>query len=185
MQKPWVRIIEQLEVLGCLKDMALRPGASKTEIEALEQHIGVALPESLKQFLQIHDGQDGSGLIFGEHFLSVSGIREQWDTWRSIDEVDMNEDCADFMASDPKGFVKAQYCNRAWIPFTHDGGGNHLGIDFDPDDLGTVGQVIAFGRDEDTKRLLAPTFETFVDDYIAWLGHVVWNGKYLDVAQSA
>lgn len=181
MQEKWARIEERLTSLGCLHEMGLLPGASQADIDALEQHIGIVLPAPLKQFLLIHNGQDGAGLIYGSELLSVSGIRQQWDNWRSIDEAEMNEDCADFMASEPEGCIKTLYCNPAWIPFTHDAGGNHIGIDFDPDTLGQAGQVIAFGRDEDTKRLLANDFASFVDDYIAWLDRAVWNGAYLDL----
>ena len=73
----------------------------------------------------------------------------------------MNDDCADMMSSDPPGVVKPVYTNRHWIPLTHDHGGNHVGLDFDPDDEGTPGQVIAYGRDEDEKQLLATSFEAF------------------------
>jgi cell wall assembly regulator SMI1 len=185
MQDQWMRIKERLESLGCLEQMALLPGASQAQIEALEEHMGVTLPAALKEFLAVHNGQGGFGLIYGSEFLSVSGIRQEWDNWRSIDETEMNEDCAEFMGSEPNGFIKPLYCNRAWIPLTHDGGGNHFGLDLDPDILGKSGQVIAFGRDEDIKRLLANSFELFVEECIAWLERAVWNGKYLDVARSA
>lgn len=180
MQEQWLRIKDRLKSLGCLEEMALLPGASRSEIEDLEEHIGRTLPGSLKEFLMIHNGQDGFGLIWGGQLLSVSGIRQQWDNWRSIDESAMNDDCAEFMGSEPPGFIKPLYCHRAWIPFTNDGGANHFGIDFDPDVSGCCGQVIAFGRDEDTKRLLANSFELFVEEYIRWLNHAIWNGKYLD-----
>ncbi|MEK6347289.1 MAG: SMI1/KNR4 family protein [Burkholderia sp.] len=185
MQQQWTRIKDRLARLGCLDQMALRPGASQTDIETLEGHMGVRLPESFKQFLLIHDGQDGFGLVYGSQLLSLSGIRQQWNNWRSIDENAMNDDCAEFMGSEPQGFIKPLYSNRNWIPFSHDGGGNHVGMDFDPDAQGAVGQVIAFGRDEDLKRLLANSFEAFVEGWIDWLDRAVWNGQYLDVADSA
>ncbi len=185
MQEQWKRIRSRLQSLGCLNEMALLPGASPSELDELEQHLGCALPAPFRQFLQIHNGQTGFGLVYGNTLLSVSGIREQWDNWRGIDERAMNADSADFMASDPEGHIKPLYCNPAWIPFTDDCGGNHFGLDFDPDSLGKPGQVIAFGRDEDTKRLLAGSFELFTDDYIAWLERAVWNGEYLVVEGSA
>jgi cell wall assembly regulator SMI1 len=184
MQQQWMRIKDRLATLGCLDEMALRSGASQADIEVLEEHIGVLLPQSFKQFLLIHDGQDGFGLVYGSQLLSVSGVRQQWDNWRSLDENAMNDDCAEFMGSEPEGYIKLVYCNRHWIPFSHDGGGNHDGMDFDPDARGSTGQVIAFGRDEDIKRLLANSFEAFLDSWIDWLDHAVWNGKYLDVAHS-
>jgi cell wall assembly regulator SMI1 len=175
----WARIERRLAGLGCLRDVALRPGAREPEMVELERHLGISIPNGVKSFLSIHDGQEGVGLIHGHELLSISGIRQQWDNWRSIDEQEMNDDCAEFMGSEPPGVIKPLYCNRAWIPLTSDGGGNHIGLDFDPDRLGVRGQVIAFGRDEDTKRLLAPTFEVFMDGYLSWLERAEWNGEYL------
>ena len=43
-----------------------------------------------------------------------------------------------------------------------------MGLELNLDQLGTAGQVIAFGRDEDIKRLLANSIELFVEDCIAW-----------------
>jgi cell wall assembly regulator SMI1 len=180
MKETWLRIERRLTELGCLDAMALRAGASAQEMEALEEHLGIALPDAIKQSLAIHDGQDNSGLVYGAELLSVAGIRQQWDNWRALDEDDMNADCADAMGSDPEGAIKPMYCNRSWIPLTHDGGGNHIGLDYDPDRLGQRGQVIAFGRDEDTKRLLANDFDAFMQTYLAWLERAEWNGQYLD-----
>jgi cell wall assembly regulator SMI1 len=180
MQEQWKRIESRLAELGCLDAIALRPGADPAELQGLEQHLGVALPESVKSFLLMHDGQDGPGLFFGQQLLSVAAIRGQWDVWRSIDEAEMNANCAEFMRSKPEGVVKPLYCNRAWIPLTNDGGGNHHGLDFDPDVGGHAGQIIAFGRDEDTKVWLASDFQQYVEKLIVWLQSATWNGEWLD-----
>jgi cell wall assembly regulator SMI1 len=37
----------------------------------------------------------------------------------------------------------------------------------DPDVLGSVGQVMPFGRDEDTKPLVANGFDEFIDEYVS------------------
>lgn len=180
MEQLWSRIENRLAELGCLEAMALRPGADPQTIANLEQRLGVALPESVKRFLAIHDGQDGNGLVFGYTLLSVAAIEQQWNGWRELDEEEMNADCADSMGSEPAGVIKPMYCNPGWIPLTHDYGGNHFGIDVDPDTLGQSGQVIAFGRDEDIKRLLANSFPEYVETLIAWLERARWNGSYLD-----
>jgi len=185
MKDMWERIERRLAELGCADAMALRPGASANEIAQLEEHLGIGLPDSVKRSLAIHDGQDGFGLVDGSALLSLAGIRQQWDTWRSLDEDAMNADCAEFMASEPEGFIKPMYCNRAWIPLTHDAGGNHVGLDYDPGPLGQRGQVIAFGRDEDTKRLLAGSFEAFMEARLSWLERARWNGEYLDAESRA
>jgi cell wall assembly regulator SMI1 len=180
MQDQWERIERRLGALGCVAEMKLRPGAPRERIAAAEHVLGLHFPESLRHFLAIRDGQDGHGLVFGQKLLPVDDIRKQWEVWRSIDEAGMNADCAEFMRSSPEGHVKAMYCNPAWIPITHDGSGNHIGVDLDPDVRGQVGQIIAFGRDEDVKRVLAPTFEHLADLLVAWLERATWNGKYLE-----
>jgi cell wall assembly regulator SMI1 len=184
MKADWDRIEQSLSTMGCLDRMGLRPGASKTEIAALEGHLDVRLPESLKAFLSVHDGQDegvGSmsevGLVGGQLLLSVEGIRQEWDIWRSLDEDAMNVDCAAFMASHPEGFIKPMYTNRLWIPLTKDRCGNHMGLDYDPDKNGSCGQVIRFGRNEDTKRLIAGSFEDFVGKLVSSVVASQWNGE--------
>jgi cell wall assembly regulator SMI1 len=191
MKAHWNQIEQSLSTKGCLDDMGLRPGASKTELANLEKHLKVKLPDSLKAMLSIHDGQyddNGPGLVDGQLLLSVGGICRQWDTWRSLDEDAMNVVCAEFMASDPVGVIKPMYTNRLWIPLTEDRAGNHIGLDYDPDKKGTFGQVIRFGRDEDTKRLIAGSFEDFVGKLVSWVVVAQWDDEWLGqpgVARSA
>ena len=92
----------------------------------------------------------------------------------------MNAECAEFMRSEPQDVAKPMYCNRAWIPVTHDWGGNHHGLDFDPGMVGHAGQIIAFGRDEDTKVRLALDFSRYVEQLISWLRSATWNGEWLE-----
>lgn len=178
-QEQWTRIEQRLRELGCFEDMKVRSGASTEKVTQLERHLGRALPAPVREFWNLHDGQDGFGLIFGAELLSVQAISDCWDGWRSLDEAAMNQDCAEFMRSEPEGAAKALYCNPAWIPLTHDAGGNHIGLDFDPGPTGDVGQLITFGADEDTKRLLAPSFEAFIEKYLRWLDHASWDGAHL------
>jgi cell wall assembly regulator SMI1 len=176
----WASIKTSLLAKGCLDAMQLREGASDVELVELESQLGVALPDLLKQLLMIHDGQEGAGLLFGNQLLSVAQIRQEWQGWREIEADGMNEDCVEFMASSPAGVVKPMYTNARWIPLTHDGGGNHMGLDFDPDTGGTEGQMIAFGADEDTKYLLAPTFPAFVESAVEWIRQASWQGEFLE-----
>lgn len=181
MKEQWTRIEGFLGTHGCQDQVGLRSGASAGDIQSLEAHLGVDFPDSLKRFLSVHDGQEGRvGLVSGQQLLSAESIRQEWDMWRSLDEVAMNADCAGFMASHPKGAIKPMYTNRFWIPLTRDWGGNHIGLDFDPDMQGTVGQVICFGRDQDTKVLLAESFDAFIEKLVASLSDSKWNGEYLE-----
>lgn len=174
----WNEIIAHLKQKRLFDACDLNPGATSAEFAQLEQHIGQSLPKELFAFLSEHNGQKQSaklGAYVGRELLSIEGICKQWDVWRSIDEAAMNDDCAEFMSSNPPGAVKAMYTNRRWIPLTHDYGGNHIGLDFDPGPIGTVGQVIAYGRDEDEKQLLANSFGEFLPIMVAAVREEDWS----------
>ncbi|WP_444902151.1 SMI1/KNR4 family protein [Microbulbifer sp. SSSA007] len=177
MKDSWEVIKEKLSQLGCLDKLNLNSGCSQSEIEVLEQHLGVELPADLKEFLSVHNGQffRGLGLFFESQFLSTSEIAQRWDSWRELDEEEMNKDCADYMRSNPEGFIKPLYINKFWIPLTFDWAGNHIGIDFDPGKKGIPGQIIAFGRDEDTKLLIAENFTDFISKFIQALDTASWK----------
>lgn len=178
MSVEWVEIIDILRRERLLDSCMLNPGATANELAELEEHIQQTLPPALRVFLSEHNGQRANaplGLYLGREFLSTDGIRLQWDTWRLIDEADMNADCAEFMSSEPPGTIKPMYTNRSWIPLTHDYGGNHVGLDFDPDTGGVAGQIIAYGRDEDQKRLLASSFNEFLPLMVAELRDADWS----------
>lgn len=62
----------------------------------------------------------------------------------------------------PLGAVHRAYAHPAWIPLVRDWGGNNLAIDLAPGPTGTWGQVILFGRDYDTKYVVAPSWAAFM-----------------------
>ncbi|MCW4453348.1 SMI1/KNR4 family protein [Flavobacterium sp. MXW15] len=178
MTSAWEKIVDALEQERLLAACMLNPGATPAEISDLELHLGIELPPGLKAFLSEHNGQSDKarvGIYQGSQLLSTHGIRARWDSWRAIDEADMNADCAEFMSSKPEGVIKPMYTNPRWIPLTHDYGGNHIGLDYDPDTKGTTAQVIAFGRDEDQKVLVADSFDEFLTGFVAELHDTDWT----------
>jgi cell wall assembly regulator SMI1 len=174
----WDDMILLLRRERLLAAASLNPGATNQEVENLEQHLSIELPTAVGEFLSEHNGQSERakvGVYLGSRINSTRDIRDQWDSWRSIDEEAMNVDCADFMSSKPEGVVKPMYTNRLWIPLTHDFGGNHVGLDFDPGYKGKKGQVIRFGRDVDQKVLVADSFDEFLNEMIAELRAADWS----------
>jgi cell wall assembly regulator SMI1 len=184
MQDLWSQIEQSLSAKGCLEQMGLRAGASECQIADLEAHVGVRFPDSLRTFLSIHDGQERrSSALKPGRLLPIADIRCAWDLWREMDEEYMNANCAPYMKSSPEGFIKLKYTNRAWIPLLDTAGGNYVGLDYDPDIHGTVGQVIPFGRNEDCKSVLASSFEEFVQKMVASVARCRWNGYGLEPEQ--
>ncbi|KAI0471111.1 cell wall assembly and cell proliferation coordinating protein [Xylariaceae sp. FL0804] len=62
----------------------------------------------------------------------------------------------------PAGAVVRAYAHPAWIPLVRDWGGNNLAVDLAPGLTGTWGQIILFGRDYDTKYVVARSWAAFL-----------------------
>ncbi|MCE0539598.1 SMI1/KNR4 family protein [Kineosporia rhizophila] len=180
-QNAWTLLLEALARAGYTVDELLRPGAAPTDIAAVQQAIGRALPTDLAGLYQLSDGQtDWYQLSHGAHAQTVrqqgrwvcAVFGDGWsfdpvgkvaDGWRNWDEVragytpeQLAEDfdsAVEVRDGDP---VQGLYTSPDWIGFATDGGGNQLAVDLVPQPGGTVGQVIVIGSDEDLRRVVAP-----------------------------
>ncbi|KAI0434507.1 putative 1,3-beta-glucan protein [Xylaria sp. FL1042] len=62
----------------------------------------------------------------------------------------------------PPGAIQRAYAHPAWIPLVRDWGGNNLAVDLAPGPTGIWGQIILFGRDYDTKYVVARSWGAFL-----------------------
>lgn len=74
--------------------------------------------------------------------------------WRQ--ELLQKQDCV------PPNTVQKTYAHPAWIPLVRDWGGNNLAVDLAPGPAGHWGQIILFGRDYDTKYVVARSWAAFL-----------------------
>ncbi|KAI6264850.1 Glucan synthesis regulatory protein [Pyricularia oryzae] len=74
----------------------------------------------------------------------------------------------------PPNSIQKVYSHPAWIPLVRDWGGNNLAIDLAPGPAGTWGQVILFGRDYDTKYVVARSWSAF----LATVADDMYSGKW-------
>jgi cell wall assembly regulator SMI1 len=155
----------------------LKSPATDDQVAALEAALGVRLPADYVASLKCHDGQvAGSQWLFphGE-LLSTSEVLGQWTVWRELLDDGEFEDGG----SDPQAGIRGDWWNPQWIPFTHNGGGDHLCLDLDPAAGGCVGQVITMWHDMAERERegdgFAPWFARYVDDVLA--GKVVYSEK--------
>lgn len=134
----------------------LNPPAIDADLATLEQQLGVTLPAEYLQMLQQHNGQRGlgDGLFDGQEFLSTQNVFAQWRIWKGLHDTG----AFDGQRSSPAPGVRADWWNPRWIPFTHDGGGNHLCLDLDPAEGGTAGQVITVWHDSGERALAGSSF---------------------------
>ncbi|KAI1337527.1 putative 1,3-beta-glucan protein [Xylariaceae sp. FL0016] len=78
----------------------------------------------------------------------------QKESWRQ--DLQARQDCV------PAGAVQRAYAHSAWIPLVRDWGGNNLAVDLAPGPAGVWGQIILFGRDYDTKYVIARSWSAFL-----------------------
>ena len=152
------------------------PPASEAQLDAFERSVGLKLPKSYRQLYRWHDGEDDDrwGHIYGLPLLSLRQAEFQWRAWERV-LASFDGDRYKIPGRGwPEGAVDPAYINPRWIPLTHDGSGNHIGLDFDPWPNGRIGQVILFGRDEDTNAVLAPSLGKFLE----WIARLLESGNF-------
>ena len=142
----------------------LNYGILPEDLAQIEMQFGTALPPAVRQSYLIVDGQEAEssagcseGLFFGLTLLPLDDVLEEWRFWREVDDdpaTGGNASLRDGMQSIPRGWVRKEYSQRGWLPLIVDKAGNYVGVDLNPAEGGSVGQVIVFGRDFDTKVVL-------------------------------
>ncbi|WP_155298653.1 SMI1/KNR4 family protein [Deinococcus kurensis] len=144
-----------------LHHATLRPGVTDAALDAFEARQGVTFPPALRALYRWHDGGD----LFGLEFLSLAHLEFNRVAWAEI-AADRLPDLDEGIASHPPGAILLLYATGDWLPFLHDGGGNHVALDLHPGPAGRVGQVITVGPDEDDRYVLAPDLEAFLREYL-------------------
>lgn len=167
----------------------LNYGILPQDLAQIEMQFGFALPAVVRESYLLVDGQEAEssagcaeGLFYGLTLLPLEDVYEEWRFWREVDSdptTGANVQLREVMQSLPPGWVRKEYSQRGWIPLISDKTGNYVGIDLNPAENGSVGQVIVFGRDFDTKVVLwngdgpvgwAKWLASFVDDLEAGEG---------------
>ncbi|TFK72147.1 hypothetical protein BDN72DRAFT_836533 [Pluteus cervinus] len=142
----------------------LNYGILPQDLAQIELQFGFALPAVVRDSYLAVDGQEAEsaagcseGLFFGLTLLPLEDVYEEWRFWREVDEdpsTGANPNLREAMQSIPPGWIRSEYSQRGWIPLIADKVGNYVGVDLNPGEGGSVGQVIVFGRDFDTKIVL-------------------------------
>lgn len=152
---------------------ALLPGLDGAELDQFEKHTGLQLPTAYRTLYQWKNGQGPLtglqlGLFGGLEFFTLQDVKQDWDMWQEVfhSTPGINEDI-DGQTSTPEGFIQELYITPGWLAFAgYRGTGDRIGIDLNPGPLGTVGQVINYGRDEEHKTVLSLDLGAFLSWYI-------------------
>ncbi|MEW2353157.1 hypothetical protein [Spirillospora sp. NPDC029432] len=79
-------------------------------------------------------------------FLSTDLILQEWRMWQKVGDV-----VDGTVLPGAEGIIKPLYGSPGWIPLWSDPvSADYVGLDLGPGPKGTSGQIIDFGRDEET-----------------------------------
>ncbi len=177
----WTKIEAWLNKNAPLIYKSLNAGALDKDFEALEKLVNAKLPEDFKAFYKLHNGQDGDEYAFieSEELLSIEYIINSWNIWKDLDDDNTFSD----QYSTPDEGIKEEWWNPKWVPFTHDGSGNHFCLDLDPAEGGTYGQVIRVWYDEEERTIEAGSFTLWLKDVLEILesGDYVYSDDYASI----
>lgn len=142
-------------------------GATDAQLSALEQKLGVELPEDYKQLYRTFNGQVLPTPFFGidnQRFISLEEIEEVQAQWLACVEKTYGADWQ--QASEEKEYaesvgVKNAPYNPLWIPFLAGENHSYLCLDLDPDEDGAFGQVLTIQISPEEK-------EAFPTDFAFW-----------------
>lgn len=165
-ERLWKHIIEKGTSLedNFEEALNLQSGATEEDFQLLERTLGVKLPEELKSFYRIHNGQvwrmGSSGFIRNLTLSPISGIIENWTFLQEEFDPDDLEAEIDIE-------IKPYLWNPKWIPIASNGGGDYLCIDTDPSEAGVVGQVLYFWHDWGRRSVEGKSLFAFIEICLA------------------
>ena len=144
-------------------------------------------------------GGKPTGILFGVTLLDCEEIVAEWELWKKVADAyvretlplptEVSESTSStstttsrrqskifgatqrFQNCRPPETIQRVYAHPAWIPLAKDFSGNNIAVDLSPGPRGTWGQVILFGRECETKYVVARSWASFLaavaDDFEA------------------
>lgn len=158
----WQRYVSAIEKGHGPFRSYLAPGASEAEIAEAERALKLRFPADLRHLLSKHAGSlDEQQILPGWMLFSPQRIVDEWRIW---EELRRDQFVPDGYTCEPDGPIKGdEWWRLGWIPFTGDGGGNHLCLDVDPPPKGRSGQVISMWHDDPARALIAGSLTEFIE----------------------
>ncbi|GGM54376.1 hypothetical protein GCM10008956_32850 [Deinococcus arenae] len=131
----------------------LRGPVSAADLQLLQAAVEVPLPPEIQDLYATVDGQDGilPGALLGLTWLPARRAAQEHATWMDLAQDDPA------LVSEPAGAIQAVTFHHHWVPLAVDGSGNGLAVDLAPGPMGMAGQVITYGPDETTRRVVSPS----------------------------
>ncbi len=157
----------------------LNPGANDADIDALEETFGHNLPRCYRGSLKSHNGEsDGwPSRVFANlgAYHSTEAAINDYKTYLSVadqapefDEAEIAEQVADGIITVDGPVQPLTFCSD-WLPIMNCNGDVFWALDFAPANGGQKGQIIQVDLECCYWAVVAPDFETFLEQYVASL----------------
>ncbi|WP_428229666.1 SMI1/KNR4 family protein [Flavobacterium sp.] len=139
-------------------DSLMNEGANEKDILDLEKLVNQTLPKSYTDLLKVYNGEkEILGVMAGFGFLEIEDIKSQWDFFL----ISAGQGEPDSIYQKDK--IKNELYSVKRIPFAHDGSGNFLCIDYDPNIQGKSGQILYLpAGDPEPISVIADDFDEFL-----------------------
>jgi cell wall assembly regulator SMI1 len=139
---------------------AQSPGASDEELATFEKELGTPLPPGLRALYRWHDGGRGS-LIGNRMLMSLADVAKTRQTMNKL--------------VDDGAFKTSNWYRKTWVPFLHNGAGDHVCWDPRGSFSGEPGQVLEFWYAEHERKVLAPSFDGWLTALVESMEAGVWR----------
>lgn len=155
---------------------SLRPPATESQIENLEQLIGDRLPEDVRELYLLADGQGERQSLFveGFQFLPLAEVGRTWQMMSALHQQ-LSRQGGTEEGEKPQGPVRDLWWHPRWIPFAYHIRGDHYCIDLSPAPGGEIGQILDFIHDDTPRRHLGFS----ITDFLGELEQGLRSGRYL------
>ncbi|MGG3798374.1 SMI1/KNR4 family protein [Metabacillus fastidiosus] len=163
----WERIIAKgsNSEIDFKERLNLQLGAGDKDFQLIETTLGVILPEEMKSFYRVYNGQVWEpGVHSFVRNLTLLPISKIIDKWKLLQE---ESDPDDFDINDEDSNIgnelKPVFWNSKWIPIAENGGGDYLCIDTDPSETGVIGQILYYWHDWGNRSVQAKSLFEFIE----------------------
>ena len=148
---------------------AFRSPASPEKLTELEQLLQHPLPLEFKIMYSLHDGSP-EYCIYGDELLPIEEIIEQCKAWIENVRLEVNLNEEEPFPDEEHGISSYLFWSF-WVPFTHNGCGDHICIDLKPnvDRGGIPGQIIHYFHDQDERCYYSTDLFSFFEAYLTKL----------------
>jgi len=122
------------------------------------------MPDAFKELYAWRDGQNPGffdALQLNRMFMNIEDV---------LDRHRMMNDLLE-----GGEFDQGMWWSPQWVPFLHNGSGDHLCIDMGGAFAGTEGQIINFWHDWESRNIVYPSLEKWLETFVPSLEAGLWQ----------